>query len=358
MYYIPQATLWPVAPSPLAGLPQAAKTLADAVIQVREKAAFSQDQTLLGETLARLERPGEPQTGYGPEGEPYTIPDQPVDPMAEWENTLTQMKTREGRTAALAEIMKARQVPLYGYEGGQIVQKGVRPGRAEMLPTNPAELEEQRQLGREKIEGQRQLGREKIEGQRQLGQEKIAGQMQEHQIKLETMRQEAKGAGDWRKYDMIMDVEEKRAELKEKLQGAKTDKERWELKTKHFLDLQQRSKENLSRREGNIRKQFTSYGGDITDIAGYETALREAQLEHQQETEVIRSAYADVIQKYGIKGGNQGPAGTAQVGGGGKDYYQTFKQSLNGPNRQAAIDYAAQNYPDYLEQAKKEGLLK
>ena len=54
-------------------------------------------------------------------------------------------------------------------------------------------------------------------------------------------------------------------------------------------------------------------------------------------------------------GGQQSGAATPPLSGG--DYYNTFKQALSGPHRQQAIDFAKKNYPQYLEQAKKEGAL-
>lgn len=141
--YIPQAPLMPVAPSPLAGLGEAAQTIADAVIRRRERQALSQDQTLIGTALAQIYQPQAPQTESVQEGGmdfSRRVDPEPVSPLAVWQSTLGQMKTPQGKAAAIRMMMEHAPQPLYGYdEAGNLVQRGSIPKNAEIMKAPPAD---------------------------------------------------------------------------------------------------------------------------------------------------------------------------------------------------------------------------
>lgn len=246
-----------ILPSPLAGLSEATGTLADAIIQGRERQALNQDMSLIGEAAAGGDE-------------------------AAWQDTLAKMKTTQGKQMAIKMMAQSQPTPLYGYEGGEVVQKGTMPARGQLLKPDPAAaqlaLEEKRQQGREKMEGMKEDTRNRLEEQRQAAWE----------------------ARDQRRYDLSMDLADKRAALQEKIKEAKTDKDRSEISRKDLLSVRQRAKENYNRQVGNIRKQFTDIGGGVTEPDKMQAALDAAQRDYQQDLDMVHSAYGDVIDKYKI----------------------------------------------------------
>jgi hypothetical protein len=271
-------------PSPLAGLSEGIGTLADAIIKGREQQALNQDMSLIGEVMAQGQQPSQPTTGFGEEsGDPYTIPGKTGNAMDLLQGALTKMKTPQGKNMVLKLMMQNQPTPFYSYEGGQMVKKGELPARGELLKPDPAAaqlaLEEKRQAGREKLEGMKEDARDK------LAEEK----------------RDAWENHDQRRFEMAMAVQDKRAALQEKLQAAKTDKDRSEISRKDLLNVWQRTKENYNRRVGNIRKQFTDIGGGVTEPDKMQQELDAAKAEYDQDLRMVQSGYGDIIDKYGIK---------------------------------------------------------
>lgn len=295
MQYIPTQTL----PNPLAGFSEAAGTLADAVIQSRERQALTQDYGLLAQALAQFQpSPGAPGGGGatgGGEGGGAPAP----DPQALFKDTIDKMRTPQGKLAAVKMMMEYAPTPLYGYKDGQLVQKGTMPARGQIVKPDPEALEEKKQEGREKIEIMRQEQRDQQEAAREASRERLAA-----------LRDQSWQKHDQRRYDLATDLLDKRLDFQTRLQDAKTEKDRTEMSRKELVNVTQRAKENYNKRLINIRKEFEF----SPDPAKQTAAMEQAGQEHRQDLDMVYDAYKDVIDKYGIKlpGMKQG-AGQDQV---------------------------------------------
>lgn len=318
MQYIPQGQIPAMRPSPLEGLGNAANTLADAIIQGRERQAVLSDYDLLPQILAQaqqLGQPGQTQT-WPPPGEtdepgvPWTQQEAP-DAQTVMQKSLSQMKTPQGKAAAIKMLIDHAPKPLYGYdETGNLVQKGTMPKNAEILKADPMAVEEQRQAGLEKRTVFSEDRRDEREARRQ-----------DWQAKNQSDRDAAWGARDQRRYDQANFLQQNRQAFEEKMKGVGTEKDRTSLARKEMLSLRKGVKENYNRQVGNVRKQFPPdpLNGKV-DEAGIKQGLAQAQQEYEQDLDMINSAYGDVIQKYDLRlpgmAGGKGPAATANVPGG------------------------------------------
>lgn len=91
-------------PDPLQGFGQAAKTIADAVIQSRKEQALNQDLTLVGNVMAQARKGQTPgqygPAGYGTEGDQG----EPFNPNQVVGTALQQMKTPQGRELLISKM--------------------------------------------------------------------------------------------------------------------------------------------------------------------------------------------------------------------------------------------------------------
>jgi len=198
-------------PSPLAGLPEAAGTLANAIIKSREQQALNSDLGLIGTAIAKAQggpiggqeaspytTPGTPETtGYGQEsGDPYSIPGTPAttnysketpaqqpDVQQLFAETMQNLKTPQGRMMAVKMFMDHAPKPIYSMVNGKLVQTGTMPRNAEILKPDPTAIEDKKQAGREKLQQMREGLQIKIQAMRDNRLNRQLTAMEERQLR-------------------------------------------------------------------------------------------------------------------------------------------------------------------------------
>ncbi|RJR43829.1 MAG: hypothetical protein C4567_05180 [Deltaproteobacteria bacterium] len=303
-------------PSPLAGFSEGMNTLADAVIQSRERQGLTQDADLIAQAIAKAQDAGQPKD-YGDIPEPGQTSGNLMDVFTE---TMPKMKTAQGRFQLVKLMLNQQPQPVYAQEGGELVRRGNIPQGAQILKPDP-EAQEARKFERQS----------RLQEQKDAAAERRQERKEQWQLDLESKRQDARDAREWQRYRLMNGLLTRRLEFQEKIKDKASQKDRTEYARRELVNARQQAMKNYNSRVNTINKEFNdpfaSTGKTEEEHrSARKEALGRAEQEYQEHLQLINDSYADVIEKYGIKPAGKGRGPGAGVKG------QDVMESLPNPS--------------------------